>query len=126
MTTAYWCVLVAALMPYVFAGIAKFGDRRYDNRAPRDFLSSLEGRQKRADWAQQNSFEAFPAFAAAVIIAHLAQGAQGAIDTLAVAFVLLRIIYGWAYITDRPTLRSLVWIAALACVVALFVVAARA
>ncbi|MFM7569907.1 MAG: MAPEG family protein [Betaproteobacteria bacterium] len=41
-------------------------------------------------------------------------------------FVLLRIVYGWAYITDRPTLRSLVWIAALACVVALFVVAARA
>lgn len=126
MTTAYWCVLAAALMPYLFAGIAKFGDRRYDNRAPRDFLSSLEGRQKRADWAQQNSFEAFPAFAAAVIIAHLAQGAQGAINALAVTFVLLRIVYGWAYITDRPTLRSLVWIAALACVVALFVVAARA
>jgi len=126
MTTAYWCVLAAALMPYLFAGIAKFGDRRYDNRAPRDFLSSLEGRQKRADWAQQNSFEAFPAFAAAVIIAHLAQGAQGAINALAVTFVLLRIVYGWAYITDRPTLRSLVWIAALGCVVALFVVAARA
>ena len=126
MTTAYWCVLAAALMPYLFAGIAKFGDRRYDNRAPRDFLSSLEGRQKRADWAQQNSFEAFPGFAAAVIIAHLAQGAQAAINALAVAFVLLRIVYGWAYITDRPTLRSLVWIAALACVVGLFVVAARA
>ena len=126
MTTAYWCVLAAALMPYAFAGIAKFGDRRYDNRAPRDFLASLDGRQKRADWAQQNSFEAFPAFAAAVIIAHLAQGPQAAINALAVVFVLLRLIYGWAYITDRPTLRSLVWIAALGCVVGLFVVAAKA
>lgn len=126
MTTAYWCVLAAALMPYAFAGIAKFGDRRYDNRAPRDFLASLEGRQKRADWAQQNSFEAFPAFAAAVIIAHLAQAAQPAVDTLAIAFVLLRLGYGWAYISDRPTIRSLIWIAALGCVVALFVVAARA
>ena len=48
MTTAYWCVLAAALMPYAFAGIAKFGDRRYDNRAPREFLASLDGRQKRA------------------------------------------------------------------------------
>ena len=93
-------------------------DRRYDNRAPRDFLAGLEGRQKRADWAQQNSFEAFPAFAAAVIIAHLAQGSQAAINVLAVAFVVLRLIYGWAYINDRPTLRSLIWIAALACVVA--------
>lgn len=126
MTAAYWCVLAAALMPYMFAGIAKFGDRRYDNRAPRDFLASLEGRQKRADWAQQNSFEAFPAFAAAVIIAHLAQAAQPAVDTLAIAFVLLRLGYGWAYISDRPTIRSLIWIAALGCVVALFVVAARA
>lgn len=126
MTTAYWCVLAAGLMPYAFAGIAKFGDRRYDNRAPREFLASLDGRQKRADWAQQNSFEAFPAFAAAVIIAHLAQGSQAAINVLAVAFVLLRITYGWAYITDRPTLRSLVWIAALGCMVGLFVVAARA
>ncbi len=126
MTTAYWCVLAAALMPYAFAGIAKFGDRRYDNRAPREFLASVDGPQKRADWAQQNSFEAFPAFAAAVIIAHLAQGSQAAVNALAVAFVLLRLIYGWAYINDRPTLRSLVWIAALGCVVALFVVAARA
>ncbi len=126
MTTAYWCVLAAALMPYLFAGIAKFGDRRYDNRAPRDFLAALDGRQKRADWAQQNSFEAFPAFAAAVIIAHLAQGSQSAINALALVFVALRLAYGWAYITDRPTLRSLVWIAALGCVVGLFVVAARA
>jgi uncharacterized MAPEG superfamily protein len=39
---------------------------------------------------------------------------------------MLRLVYGWAYITDRPTLRSLVWIAALGCVVGLFVVAARA
>ena len=126
MTAAYWCVLAAALMPYMFAGIAKFGDRRYDNRAPREFLASLDGRQKRANWAQQNSFEAFPAFAAAVIIAHLAQGSQAAVNALAVAFVMLRLVYGWAYITDRPTLRSLVWIAALGCVVGLFVVAARA
>lgn len=126
MTAAYWCVLAAALMPYMFAGIAKFGDRRYDNRAPRDFLASLEGRQKRADWAQQNSFEAFPAFAAAVIIAHLTPASQPAIDALAIAFVVLRLGYGWAYVTDRPTLRSLIWIAALGCVVALFVVAARA
>lgn len=126
MTTAYWCVLAAALMPYAFAGIAKFGDRRYDNRAPRDFLSQLEGRQKRADWAQLNSFEAFPAFAAAVIIAHLSGAAQSSVDTLAVAFVLLRVAYGWAYITDRPSTRSLLWVAALACMVGLFVVAARA
>jgi uncharacterized MAPEG superfamily protein len=124
MTIAYWCVLAAALLPYVFTGIAKFGERPYDNRTPRLFLESLEGRQQRAHWAQLNSFEAFPPFAAAVIIAHLCEVPQGSIDTLAVAFVGLRVIYGWAYVADRPNLRSLVWIGALACVVALFVIAA--
>jgi len=124
MTIAYWCVLAAALLPYVFTGIAKFGHRPYDNRAPRLFLESLEGRQQRAHWAQLNSFEAFPPFAAAVIIAHLCKAPQGSIDTLAIAFVGLRVVYGWAYVADRPTLRSLVWIGALACMVALFVIAA--
>lgn len=126
MTTAYWCVLAAALMPYLFTGYAKFGDRPYDNRAPREFLEGATGAKKRAHWAQLNSFEAFPAFAAAVIIAHLAGAAQAGIDLLAVAFVLLRLAYGWAYITDRASLRSLVWMGGIACMVGLFVLAARA
>jgi uncharacterized MAPEG superfamily protein len=124
MTIAYWCVLVAALLPYLFTGVAKFGTRPYDNRAPRLFLESLEGRQQRAHWAALNSFEAFPPFAAAVVIAHLCGASQQSIDTLALAFVGLRMVYGWAYVTDRPTLRSLVWIAGVACVVGLFVIAA--
>ena len=124
MTTAYWCVLAAALMPYLFTGIAKFGSKPYDNRAPREFLEQVEGHHKRANWAQLNSFEAFAPFAAAVIIAHLAQAPQATVNALSLAFVALSLGYGWAYITDRPTLRSLLWIAALGCVVALFVVAA--
>ena len=126
MTLAYWCVLAAALMPYLFTGVAKFGSKPYDNRAPREFLASLEGHQKRANWAQMNSFEAFPPFAAAVIIAHLVQASQTGINGLALAFVLLRLGYGWAYITDRPNLRSLLWLGAVFCVIGLFLVAARA
>lgn len=126
MTIAYWCVLAAALMPYLFTGVAKFGSKPYDNRAPREFLATVEGHQKRANWAQMNSFEAFPPFAAAVIIAQLAHAPQVGINGLALAFVVLRLAYGWAYITDRPTLRSLLWIAAVFCVVGLFVLAASA
>lgn len=124
MTIAYWCVLIAALLPFAFTGAAKFGGGRYNNFKPRDWLDTLEGWQKRAHWAQLNSFEAFPAFAAAVIIAHLAGAAQGTIDGLAVAFIVLRIIYGLCYIFDKAPLRTLVWTAAFGCVVALFVVAA--
>ncbi|MEN9775025.1 MAG: hypothetical protein RL322_2095 [Pseudomonadota bacterium] len=124
MTLAFWCVLAAALLPYVFAGIAKVGDTPYDNRAPRRYLDSVQGRQQRAHWAQLNSYEAFPPFAAGVIIAHLCEAPQTQIDGLGVAFVLFRIAYGWAYITDRATLRSVVWLGGVASVVGLFVVGA--
>ena len=92
MSVALWCVLVAAILPYVFTGLAKVGNgEAYDNRAPRAYLERTSGRQKRAHWAQLNSFEAFPPFAAGVIIAHV-QGADGAlVDGLAVAFVLARV-----------------------------------
>lgn len=124
MTLAYWCVLIAALLPYLFTGVAKTAPG-YDNRRPRDWLAGLEGRHARAHAAQLNSFEALPGFAAAVIIAHLAGGAaQGTVDGLAIAWVLLRIGYGVAYVIDQDKLRSLLWLAAMGVVVALFVTAA--
>ena len=70
MSIAYWCVLVAAAFPYVFTLLAK-SSGRYNNSAPREFLEKQEGYHKRAHWVQLNSFEAFPAFAAAVIIAQI-------------------------------------------------------
>lgn len=124
MTIALWCVLAAALLPFVFTGAAKFGGGRYNNRKPREFLEKLEGWQKRAHWTQLNSFEAFPPFAAAVIIAEMLNAAQNKVDALAVAFIVLRVLYGVAYIADRQALRSLIWTAAFGCIVALFVLAA--
>jgi len=128
MTTAYWCVLIGAFMPLMWTATAKFGGARKmtpeQNRAPREFLETVQGMQKRAHWAQQNSFEAFPAFAAAVIISHLAGNAQGTIDLLAMGWVAARVGYGICYLADWGVLRSIVWGAGVACVVALFVTAA--
>jgi uncharacterized MAPEG superfamily protein len=123
MTTAYWCVLAAAFIPYFTVGVAKSkGD--FDNAAPRDWLARQEGFRKRALWAHQNAFEAFPPFAAAVIIAQLAHAPQGWIDLLAVLFIVARIAYSVLYIFDKPTMRSIVWTLGLGCMVGLFVVAA--
>lgn len=124
MTQAYWCVLVAALLPFVFTGLAKLGGRRYNNHSPRDFLEKQEGYRKRAHWTQLNSFEAFPAFAAAVIIAHLAGGNQASIDLYAMAFIGFRIVYGVLYLANLATLRSLAWMGGLVCVILLFTTAA--
>ena len=75
---------------------------------------------------QLNSYEAFPAFAAAVIIAHLCAVSQDTINLLALSFIGARILYGIAYLADKATLRSLVWGVGFACVIALFVFSAMA
>ncbi|MEK6594080.1 MAG: MAPEG family protein [Pseudomonadota bacterium] len=122
MTLGYWMILVAGILPYFAVGVSKWRPD-YDNSAPRAGVERLGARQQRAYWAQLNGFEAFPLFAAAVIIAHLAGAPQTWIDGLALAFVLLRAVYTVLYIYDKPTPRSLVWVAAMACIVGLFVAA---
>lgn len=125
MTIALWCVLIAAFLPIVFTGIAKFSGPGFSNRNPRDFQARLTGFRQRAHAAHLNSFEAFPPFAAAVVIAHMLGADREWSDGLAMGFIALRLGYGAAYIADKPTLRSLLWLGAVLCWVALFVIAAR-
>lgn len=128
MTIGFWCVLIAALLPLIWTSVAKFtggGFSDADNHNPRDVLAALDGYRKRAYWAQLNSFEAFPPFAAAVLIAHFVHAAQPTIDNLAIAFIVFRLAYGLCYIKDLARLRSTVWAAAMACMIGLFIVAAR-
>ncbi len=123
MTIAYYCVLLGALIPLMWTAYAKFtsGFGGRDNHNPREFLERLSGAKKRAHWAQLNSFEAFPPFAAAVIIAtHIGKLDHGTLDALAVAWLVLRFVYGILYVADRATLRSVAWTGAVACWVAMF------
>ena len=124
MTIAYWCVLAVILMPYIWTVIAKSSAPKFDNNQPREWLAKLQGKGARAHAAQMNSFEAMPGFIAAVIIAHLAGAPQHQVDLLAVNFVVLRLFFGYLYIADQATLRSVIWALGLACVVALFVISA--
>ncbi|MBV9825267.1 MAG: MAPEG family protein [Alphaproteobacteria bacterium] len=119
MPFAYWMLLLAVLLPYVTVGLAKSGG--FDNRAPRSSLDSLSGWRRRADWAHRNHFEAFPAFAAAVLVAEMTHAPQTRIDLLAGIFVLLRLVYTGLYIADLATLRSIVWGLGMITVVSLFV-----
>ena len=120
MTIAYWCVLFMGLFPYVAAGIAKKGFEGYDNGMPRQWLAKQTGFRARANAAQANLFESLPFFFAAVIIASIANAPQGRVDLLAIGFVLARITYLVCYVANWPTIRSIVWLAGLACVVAIF------
>jgi uncharacterized MAPEG superfamily protein len=124
MTIAFWCVLVAGFLPYFGTLTAKIGGERFDNSNPRDWLNAQSGFRKRANAAQHNSFEAFPFFAAAVIIAHVAGAPQGRIDLFAVVFILARLFYIAFYVADMATLRSLAWFVGIGSVIALFLAVA--
>ena len=132
MTIAFWCVLVAILMPYMCFGIAvnrsrdASGHRVRDNHNPRDFPAVIHGAAKRAWGAHLNCHESLPGFAAAVIIAYLAHSPQQRIDVLAVAWVVARLAYIAFYVGDWATLRSSAQFVSLACVLGLFVAAGLA
>ncbi|WP_431130987.1 MAPEG family protein [Variovorax paradoxus] len=110
LTVAYWCVFVACGLPYLAAWIAKagsFGPR--DNTHPRDWAAKQSGWRARANSAQSNSFEGLPFFIGAVIIAHQLGANQARLDVLAMAYVVLRLIYIAAYIKGIGSVRSAVW-----------------
>lgn len=126
MALAYWCVLVAAMLPYVWTTVAKASGERYDNRDPRGWMArQTSPRVHRANAAQLNAWEAFAPFAAAVLMAQLAGVNEGRIALLAVVFIVLRFAHGVVYTLGMPHfLRSLAWFGAILCVFALMAMAA--
>jgi uncharacterized MAPEG superfamily protein len=124
LTIAHWILLAAFFVPFVAAGVAKWGRRDFDNADPRAWEAKLTGHRARAVAAMNNTFEALPFFAAAVIVAHQLGAPQGRLDALAAVWLALRVAYVALYVGDRPSARSLVWIAALAVNAWIFVLAA--
>ena len=126
MTLAYWCILIASLLPLFCSFIAKAqgGFQPSDNRNPRDFLARTQGLSARANAAQQNGFEVFAPFAAAVLVAHATGNTeQSTINLLAVLFIAFRLAFIYCYLTDKSTMRSLTWAGGLCCIIGLFVAA---
>jgi len=116
-------VLVAGLMPVVCAGVAKWGDKGYDNHQPRSWMARQEGYRARADAAQLNSFEAFPFFAAGMVLALLSEVNQETVEQWGWFFIAMRVAYIYCYVTDRATLRSIVWMLGYAAVIRLYLLA---
>ncbi len=123
MATAYLCVLLAGLLPYVAAGIAKSG-RGYDNRLPRRWLEAQTGYRQRAHHAQLNAFEAFPLFAASIVLSALASVSPVLVNVLASVFIVARVFHLAFYLADKPQLRSTAWVIGIACPIALLALAA--
>lgn len=125
MFIAYCCILTAACLPYVWAVVAKTSAPGYNNKDPRGWIAKQDSyRVKNAYAAHLNAFEAFPAFAAAVLMAQFAQVDPQHIAWLAMAFVACRILHGVFYVTVQQALRSFAWLGGFASVVILMLLAA--
>jgi uncharacterized MAPEG superfamily protein len=123
MPIAYWCVLIAALLPIALVSFAKTGASG-DNRHPRENLDSLPAARRRAYAAHENAYENFPFFAAAVISAAMLGAPMRTINILALLYIAVRIAHGLLYIADKSRLRSLAYLAALIVNIAIFVLPA--
>ena len=115
MTIAEWC-LFASVMTYLLtlAPAKLITPRTFDNSRPRDPDFYADPRRARLQGAHQNGMEAFPFFAAAVLLAEYRGAPQTIVDWLAVAFVVTRLLYVFAYVGNRPTVRTMLWNAAFA------------
>jgi uncharacterized MAPEG superfamily protein len=117
MNVAFLCVALACVMPFLLTIAAKAGGSyqksRYDNKEPRVWLSDLSGWPRRANAAQQNSWEALPVFIAGVLMASHAGVPQATLDFWAVWFIVARVIYAIVYMADQASLRSTVWAVAM-------------
>jgi uncharacterized MAPEG superfamily protein len=124
MNLSYWCILIAGILPVVTVAVAKWGRRDFDNAEPRQWMEKLQGLRRRADNAHRNHFEAFPFFAAGVLVAQQLNADQDSINMLAVTFIAARIVYTLLYLANRPTMRSITWVIGYIAVIGLFLLPA--
>lgn len=83
------------------------------NAGPRDAtLPPLTGVAGRLDRAFRNYLETFAFFAAAVLIAHLANRHNALTVNGAWLYLIARVIYLPLYAAGIPIIRSLIWLAA--------------
>ena len=111
-------------MPWICAGIAKAGQRNYDNHNPREWLAKQTGYRARANAAQANCFEAFPMYAVGVLLAMLSNVDIDRIQMWTGLFIVARMAYIACYLMDKDKLRSLAWLVGVISTVALYVLSA--
>jgi uncharacterized MAPEG superfamily protein len=128
MTIPFWCVFAHFMLVWigrlpVTIAMAK-QPTGLDNHYPRQQQSSLTGFGARAHAANLNLLESIAPFGIAVLIANVAHANPARSAQLAVAFIVLRVVYLALYLADQATARSVVWIASYLCILGQLVLAA--
>lgn len=110
MTLAEWTIFAAVILYLVtVAPVKAVGYKTFDNSNPRDPVFYKPGIATRALGAHLNGIETFPFFAFSVLLAEFRRLPQHWIDELAVAFVVIRLLFVVAYLGNRSRIRTLLW-----------------
>ena len=125
MTTALWCLFIAAQLHFISKAPLAFAQGKtsegYDNNNPRDQQASLDGWGRRANAIHQNQIESFPFFATGVLVTIATGVTSQWIDILAITYIVSRLAYMFCYLKDLATLRSTVWGIGITCSFALII-----
>jgi uncharacterized MAPEG superfamily protein len=110
MTLAEWMIFAAVVLYLLtVAPVKAVGYKTFDNSNPRDPTFYKPGIAARALGAHLNGIETFPFFAFAILLTEFRQLPQNWIDELAIAFVVVRLFFVVAYLSNRSTIRTLLW-----------------
>lgn len=114
MTTALWCLVFLAFLPYILAGIGTYLRvrelGRLDNHNPRRQWQDVQGIGARVYAAQQNAWESLAFFIVAVVVTHLAGADPQGTATGALVFTASRVAHPILYAADFANARSLVFL----------------
>ena len=126
MSTLQICLFIGALLPILLSWVGGYYRATQlgtiDNRHPRQQAAQLEGAGARAVAAQQNAWEALAMLTAGVVVHSMRGGDAGTAATLGIVWVGARVLHAVFYIADLDKLRSLAFLVAEVCVLALFFV----
>ena len=130
MTTPFWCLVAATLLPFVLSTLGGYFRKQelgsIDNKNPRRQAAALEGVGARVYAAHQNSWEALSVFAASVFVAHLAGADPHQAAIASIVFIVSRVVYAAVYIANLDALRSIIFLIGLGSCIWLFILAAQA
>lgn len=120
---AYW---VLCMLPHTYAIfiMKKVNNGRWNNSNPRSANwdavlrksapAEVYSRYERAEAAHKNGFENFPVFVGAILAGNMAALGVGTLNTFAVAYLCMRVLYTGAYICisthQFSLLRTAIWL----------------
>src|SRR3569833_2246029 len=99
MTIAEVCIFASVMLYLLPIVPAKWGNaKQFDNARPRDPAFYQDSIRARALGAHQNGIEAYPFFAAAVLLAEFRGAPQNLVNVLLVLFVFVCVVFVLSFV----------------------------